>query len=242
MPKSLEVAVEPKVLIWARESIGRDIVEVAKKFKVSEDAVANWESGQKRPTLIQLEKLAKIVYKRPLAVFLLSEPPKEPPLPEDFRTLPLEKKKPLSSKALLAIRKARRLQSLAIDLAMGLNREIPASVRRVGSSEDPEHLAAKTREHLGIGIQTQFEWKDEKEALNEWKKAVEKQGVFIFQIGIPPEDNIRGFSLLESKPSAIVLNLRDVTRGKIFSLFHEYAHLLLNTEGICDMEETYESS
>ena len=33
----------------------------------------------------------------------------------------------------------------------------------------------------------------------------------------------------------IVLNLRDATNGKIFSLFHEYGHLLLHNSGICDM-------
>ena len=76
--KSLEVSVEPKVLIWARKSIGRNIEEVAKRLKVSENTVASWELGQKKPTLVQLEKLAKTIYKRPLAAFFLPSPPAEP--------------------------------------------------------------------------------------------------------------------------------------------------------------------
>jgi Zn-dependent peptidase ImmA (M78 family)/DNA-binding XRE family transcriptional regulator len=236
--KSLEVSVEPKVLIWARESIGMNIEEVAKGLKTSEDTVSKWESGQKRPTLIQLEKLARTIYKRPLAAFFLPGPPKEPSLPRDFRTLPLDVRKPFSPETRLAIRRVRRLKSLATELTMSLNREIITEIGRVSLTDDPEVVAIKTREQLGIGIHIQFGWKDENEALTEWKKSVEKRGVFVFQIGMPLVDMIRGFSLFEGKPPAIVLNLRDAINGRIFSLFHEYGHLILNDNGICDMEET----
>lgn len=67
--KSLSISVEPKVLIWARKSIGSNTGEVAKRLKVSENTIVGWESGQKKPTLLQLEKLAKTIYKRPLAAF-----------------------------------------------------------------------------------------------------------------------------------------------------------------------------
>jgi hypothetical protein len=50
-------------------------------------------------------------FKRPLAAFLLAEPPPEPPLPRDFRTLPHGKDR-FERDTRLAIRKARRLQSV----------------------------------------------------------------------------------------------------------------------------------
>lgn len=231
--KSLEVTVEPKVLIWAREGIGLNRREVANKLDTSEDTVSKWESGQKRPTLIQLEKLTKI-YKRPLAAFFLPEPPKEPPIPEDFRTLPSDKKKPFSAETRLAIRRTRRLQSLATELAKNLNRKIITEIGIADLSDDPEVIASRVRMQLGVEIQTQFSWDNEAEALNNWKKAVEKRGVFVFQISVPLEET-RGFSLAEGEFPAIVLNLRDAINGRIFSLFHEYAHLLLNDSGICDM-------
>ncbi|PIU61116.1 MAG: zinc peptidase [Armatimonadetes bacterium CG07_land_8_20_14_0_80_40_9] len=235
--KSFIVSVEPTVLIWARESIGMNIGDVAKRLKglkVSKDTISKWESGQKNPTLIQLEKLAKSIYKRPLAAFFLPEPPEELPLPEDFRTLPWDERKPFSPETRLAIRRARRLQSLTAELAKSLNRKITTKINKVNLSDNPEVVASRIREQLGVGIQTQFSWKNETEALNEWKKAVEKRGVFVFQIGMPLEET-RGFSLTEGKILIIVLNLRDSINGRIFSLFHEYGHLLLNDSGICDM-------
>lgn len=232
--KSLEIIVEPKVLIWSRESMGLSTQEVAKKIKVSKDTVSKWESREKKPTLNQIEKLAKL-YKRPLAVFFLSEPPEEPPLPKDFRTLPLDKIKPFSLQTRLAIRRARRLQSLSLELAKSLNREMIPRIDRANLSDNPEIVAIRTREQLKVEIQTQFSWENENEAFNEWEKTIEKCGILVFQISMPLEET-RGFSLTDGLP-VIVLNYRDSMHGKIFSLFHEYAHLLLNNSGVCNMED-----
>jgi Zn-dependent peptidase ImmA (M78 family)/DNA-binding XRE family transcriptional regulator len=239
--KSIEAIVEKRVLIWARESMGLSIQEVAKKLKTSEDTLNKCESGQKKPTLVQIEKLAKI-YKRPLGVFFLPEPPKEQPLPKDFRTIPKEWRKPFSPKTLLAIRRARRLQSLALELTKNLNLKSISEIGRVNLSGDPEVIASKIRIKLNIRIKTQlFKWKDETEALNEWTKAIEKLGVLVFQMSMPIEET-RGFSLTEDGFSVIVINAQDTIRARIFSLIHEFGHILLNDSGICNMEEMDESS
>lgn len=234
--ESLEVTVEPNILRWARESIGFRVQEIARKLNVSEDTISNLESGRKKPTLKTLETLAN-VYKRPLAAFFLPEPPVEPPLPKDFRTLPVNKRKSLSSKTRLAIRRSQRLQSLAVELAKNLNREIIFNIRSANLSDDPEVVANKIREILKVKIQTQFDWHDEKEALNEWKKIVERHGILVFQMSLQQSEGIRGFSLSHDKFPAIVLNLKDSNTGRTFSLFHEYGHLILNNAGICDMED-----
>lgn len=234
--KSLEVSIEPKLLTWARDSIGKSIPEVAKRMGVTESAVKGWESGQRKVTLLQLEKLAKTVYKRPLAAFFLNVPPIEPPLPADYRVLPTEKKLPFSAKTRLAIRRARRLQSLATELMANLNR----GVSKVGTaklSDNPEEAAIKIRQEAQINIDKQLGWKNSNEAFNVWKRFLEDRGILIFQMSLPIEDTIRGFSLVDGKIPTIVLNIKDSINGRIFSLFHEYGHLLLNEIGICNMEE-----
>ena len=230
--KSFEVEIEPSILIWARESIGMTKEKVAKLFNLSENVVSKWESGRKKPTISQIKKLARI-YRRPLAVFFLPEPPHELPLPDDFRTLP-EGKKPLSSTTLLAIRRARRLQYLALELAESTDYEIQVKVGRASISDDPEEIANKTRIHIGIDVQTQFKWKNDIEAFNEWRRAIEDLGVLVLQLPLPIEES-RGFSL-PNIPPVIVINAKDHIRARIFSLFHEYGHLLLDTGGICDWE------
>ena len=234
--KSFEVDIEPEILVWARESIGMDTAEAAKRFNLSENTIKKWESGQKKPTIVQIKKLAG-VYRRPLAAFFLPEPPEELPLPHDFRTLPDERRKPFSSKTRLAIRQARRLQSLATELAENTD-EIHPDVGRASLSDDPEIVANNAREKLGINIQTQFSWKKDADALKEWRKCIEGLGVLVFQFSLPVEET-RGFSLPDDTFPAIVLNGKDHTRARIFSLFHEYGHLLLDTGGICNWENQH---
>jgi len=92
--KPVWVGVNPNVMKWARESIGLAIPEVSRRLNIGEGTVTEWEMGDRKPTLNTLKKLTSL-YKRPLAVFFLPNPPKEPPLPTDYRALPEDKRRPL---------------------------------------------------------------------------------------------------------------------------------------------------
>jgi len=238
--KTIEVSVEPTVLKWARESIGIDSRRVAKRLNVSIDTVTKWELGEKNPTLRMLKELAHF-YKRPLAVFFLPSPPEEPPLPTDFRVLPQQERGMLSEKTRLALRNARRLRSLTIELAKSISREVTIKITKTNLTDNPEIVAMRERERLGVEIEEQFSWRNSYEAFKKWRKRIESLNIMIFQFAMPIQE-IRGFSLLEGGPPSIVLNLHDSINARIFTLFHEYAHLLLGIGGICNLEEGNEDS
>ncbi len=80
--------IQTSVLQWARESQGFSIDEVANRMKRDPAEITAWESGESAPTYVQLETLAYKIYKRPLAVFFLPQPPSEPDPEREFRTLP----------------------------------------------------------------------------------------------------------------------------------------------------------
>ncbi len=236
--KSFNVSVEPAVLTWARESIGMSIDAVAKKIKgITINTMKEWEKKDAavKPTFAQIEKLSK-VYKRPLSAFLLPAPPKEPPSPKDFRTLPSEEKLPLKPKTHLAIRKARRFQYSAAELIKELGNESKKLPVKANLSDNPELLAEKVRILFGIrGFPRRASF-TKAIALDEWIKILEKNGILVFQISITKNKEIRGFSLIDEDAPAIVLRRSDETSAKIFTLFHELAHLLLREGGICDLE------
>jgi len=235
----LKVDIKPELLRWARETIGENIGNVADKLKTETSLIKSWEEDGKEIPLGALERLARI-YKRPLATFFLSEKPKEKLIPKDFRTLPQNRKTPLSKATRLAIRKAWRFQSLVLDLANVAREEPRRHTQEVGS-KGPEDLAEKIRDYLKISVKNQFAWKEDRVALTEWIKAVERTGVLVFQISMPI-DEVRGFSLGDVDHPIIVLNMKDSVRARIFTLFHEYCHLLNNNAGICDLgDEKYVS-
>jgi Zn-dependent peptidase ImmA (M78 family) len=238
--KSFNVSVEPAVLIWARESIGMSLDEVSKKIKgVTTNTIKEWEKQDSvvRPTFAHIERLSKI-YKRPLSAFLLPTPPKEPPFPKDFRKRPSEEKQSLKPKTYLAIRKARRFQYSAIELINELGQESKKLSIKARPSDNPETLAEKVRMQFGIkGFPRRASFTKEA-ALDVWIKTLENNGILVFQISITKNKEIRGFSLIDEDVPVIVLRRSDETSAKIFTLFHELAHLLLREGGICDLEES----
>lgn len=227
------IKINPKVLEWARESRGLQPLEVSKRLNISENTVIAWEEGNKAPSTSSLNKLASL-YKRPLAALLLPSVPDEPPLPTDFRQLPKLQKHRLSKETRLSIRRARRYQRLAIELSEYESAELSDNVV-LGSAtlqDDPESISERERNRIGISVGDQSKLRDAYEALRQWRRSLEKLNVLVFQTKFPLEE-ARGFSLSDRKIPVIVLNISDSVNPRIFTIFHEYAHIMLGQTGIC---------
>ena len=230
MGRTVQVPVNPDVLRWARQTSGATFEEVAKRIKVSASTFAKWETQETPLALTQLRELADY-FKRPLAAFLLPKPPEEHPLPKDYRTLP-DGNGTFKRETWLAIRKARRLQSIARELMRSLERDTKPQFSSARLSDDPGAVAQRERERLGISLERQQGWQDQREALTAWSNAIERLNILVLQLRIPVED-VRGFSLGDEEPYVIAVSSSDALRARIFTLFHEYAHLLLHNAGIC---------
>jgi Zn-dependent peptidase ImmA (M78 family) len=94
------------------------------------------------------------------------------------------------------------------------------------------------RVQFGIKVFPRLASLTKETALDGWIKLLENNGILVFQISITMNKEIRGFSLIDENVPAIVLRRSDETSAKIFTLFHELAHLLLREGGICDLEES----
>jgi Zn-dependent peptidase ImmA (M78 family)/transcriptional regulator with XRE-family HTH domain len=241
MAKHIEALVNPELLVWARESIGLGVQEAARKIGIKPERLEQWERGELVPTISQLRKAAKIAYKRPLAVFYLSKPPKTFDAMRDFRRLPDDQRTANSSALLLEIRRARDRRQIALDLSQNLEEGVSNFVETTSLNDDPDTVARRARKLLGISLEEQFDWRTGYQAFNSWKSAIEKLGVLIFQTshlrGSVEIQEIRGFSISEKLFPVIVVNSKDSVNGKIFTLLHEFTHLLLNNGGMCDLRE-----
>jgi Zn-dependent peptidase ImmA (M78 family)/DNA-binding XRE family transcriptional regulator len=236
MPQaSFSVDVNPKVLQWARETSGLTTSYVAERLGISEHTLHQWEAGRKSPPWQTLRKLATY-YQRPLAALLLAESPHDPEVPPDFRTLPSNRRE-LSSRTLLAIRTARWLQSRAIEMRRDLHMKRLFPAKRIQLSQKPEKVAGEYRKTLGIKFAEQAEWKTRHEAYGHWRESLEDYGIVVFQFPFPV-DEVRGFSLFDPVCPVIVVNESDDPLARVFTLIHEYGHLLLQKPGICLPQES----
>lgn len=225
------IKIKPSILIWARESLGLTVAEVAAKFDKDREIVQQWENGKTSPSLAQLEKLAYTIYKRPLAVFFLPEPPKESTPKQDFRTLPEQEIKNLSPELRLVIRKAKHHQLVLKQINDAKNPVTKPihSEFQFKLTNIPLKSANRIRDYLGINKRLQQGFKNSEEAFRHYRNIIELNGVFVFQY---PLSEARGFSLMDKEFPVIVLNSGDSFNGKIFTLFHELCHILFNTGGV----------
>jgi Zn-dependent peptidase ImmA (M78 family) len=159
-----------------------------------------------------------------------------PPPPDergfDFRSLPGERVS-LGPEELRNLRDASRIQREISWILQDLDHPevelFPASI-----DQDPEDVARAERERLGISVKTQLSWRLDSEALEEWRTALAGTGVFVFALQLG-RGNMRGFALKDDYAPVIGINTTGFNMtSRIYTVFHEYAHLLLGRSDVLD--------
>jgi len=235
---SIPALVEPSVLRWARESIDLTPVAASRKLHLPDDRVGQWESGATRPTIAQLRAAAKL-YRRSLGVFFLPAPPEDFDTLRDFRRHQGAQAGPWSPALHADYRRAHTQREYVLELA-AIDDVPPADRWRLAAApESDDALAAAARTNLlaGAPLALPRGAGTVYDHLNTWVAALETAGVLVMATagGLVATSEMRGFSLYFDEVPVIVVNGADAARGRLFTLLHEYAHLLLHTGGLCDL-------
>jgi Zn-dependent peptidase ImmA (M78 family) len=236
MPRSPQtIPAKREVLRWAREASGYTRGEASRLLGLREPDLAAIESGDILVTSAVFQRMTT-AYHQVESVLLLPYPPETDPLPADYRTTGIAPAT-LRPQTLLVIREARRIQHYVSHLVAEDRELLPrAEISLASFSDSPEDLAARERAALGVTIETQQRWKPHAEAFDQWRAWVQDSGILVLLKKMPWED-CRGLSLWDEQlVPVIVVNSEDAYNARIFTLFHEYAHLMLRESGICITE------
>ncbi len=239
----------PGTLKKVREVTGCSEEDAAKKVRKDVDTIRRWESYayDDLPTLAQAKGLAKL-YRYSAGVFLLPELPDFITVPEvhDFRTLPSGdnvSKEMWSRNLRYAIR---QLEGRLEFAARVIQREESSYQAWVGSVDcvetSPETLARQMREMLGVNLDGPRDGRGVQNVLKAWIQRFEdRAGVFVFQTDntkAPIETSeMRGLSMTDHHAPSILLNSKDSHTARIFTLFHEFAHLWIGAPGVSAYDE-----
>jgi len=240
--------VKPRNLRVARERLGLTPKEVAEQSALLEkekhyalieaDRLVSWESGDDEPALEHLETLSEI-YVRPVGHFFL------PALPSEesrlsYRGLSPDKTRETKPALQQTLRRFEELAewtaSLIGDLGVGWTSTIQAA-GQVRVDGDFEELIEHERARLGYTQSIRHQWSTTEAAFQWWRRAVESQGIFCFQMKLDARD-VRGASawIADQYPFILVNHEDDeAAAGRLFTLLHEYGHLLAHERGVvCD--------
>lgn len=228
--------VTPDVLRWARESVGVTLSDAATRAGVPVERVQAWESGEAEPTVAKLRALAKL-YQRPLSVFFLPRSPTAFDAMRDFRRLPGVADHTWSRALHKVYRRALEQQAVAAEL-MEEDGETPSvALPRATLDMSPEEAGSLARDTIGVALAQQFSWLRPEESFAGWMEAVEATGIYVLRTSDVALAEMRGFSISTGPIPVIVVNALDWPRGQVFSLLHEFAHLMLREGGLCDLLE-----
>lgn len=211
------VIINPQVFKWLREDTGFTEEEVAASLNIDISTVQKWENSEDDIEIPfkYLKKLERL-YRRPLYLFYLPKAP-EVIQPNNYRKVAGITQN-MSKDTLRAIRKARYIAGVIEELLQIVDEDINLNIKHYTLSDNPEEIAKYEREQLNI------RWPIK--SFEQIKEKIEARGVYVLQFDFPLED-ARGFVIKYNKILIIVINENDTISAKIFTLLHEYAHILL---------------
>jgi Zn-dependent peptidase ImmA (M78 family) len=250
------VAINPAVLVWARQTAGLSVDEAAAKIGLTSGARASaieklesMESGEREPSEGQLVKMAS-VYHRPLLALYMAEPPRPAVRAEDFRTMKAPAPPQETARLEALVRDVRTRQGILRDLME--DEEDAAPLKFVGSlavNTPVGQAAARIKDALKIDNDRSFRrgMREPYDLFTELRRRAEALRIFVILLGdlgnyltaISPKV-FRGFAVADKLAPMIVINDQDAKAAWSFTLIHELVHIFVGSIGISGLPVTGE--
>lgn len=214
-------------LRWARELSNVGIDELASAAGTSASRMTEFEEGTSAPTFRQLTLIASKL-DRPMG-FFFAEAPEASDVPEavDFRG---RSDNYLPPRLVREMRRIEQHRDTMLDLAGP-----PRRAHDLGpvTWDSLAERAGELRRRFGLTDTFVPPSAQANQAFNFWRGVLEANGILVFHSTGIPYSAFRGLSIDHDELPVILLNGADSPNGRIFTLFHEVAHLANRTSGVC---------
>lgn len=222
------IEIRAHILEWAITRAGYSLA----RYREENEKVAAWIDGEKKPTLKQLEEFASKLHV-PFGFLFLDTPPVEKsPIPF-FRGKANNGHLDLNTydTVLTLQRRQEWLSNYLADNNLG-RREFVGSLHGCTSAN---HIVDAVRNLLKLEETWAFSFQRNEQAVNKLTEILEELGVIVEFNGVVGNnthrpinvDECRGFSLVDETAPFIFVNSADSKTAQLFTLIHEFAHLLL---------------
>jgi Zn-dependent peptidase ImmA (M78 family) len=232
------VPVKGKVLEWARKTRRFDLPEAAKATGLPLSKIQAFESGDALPTLGELEKMAS-GYAIAFAALLMPEPLPDTTRPKivDFRVREGDEPPPWSHELSVAADVVNeQLAGLADLLAADAELAMPIDLPQITIRDNVEAKAAEERERIGVTVEQQMALETPAKAFQFWRYTLEQRGVLVYLMDLGKWQDCRGYSVFDypAVPAVVINNDEKTPGARLYTLLHEYCHLLLRQAGLSD--------
>lgn len=241
MSATERIQIKKEIYHWAFNESQKEEEEIINKFP----KITEWIKGDAAPTFKQLESFADFL-KIPFGYLFLETPPETDIMEVEFRSI--NNKLPFISKNLKDTITAMDIKrNWMSDYRKELGWSKLAIIEKFKQEKKnvirDDALLAKHL--LGLKVNWFSEAKNYAEAYNFLKEILETNGIIVMQNGIVGNNTrrkldiieFRAFMLYDDIAPIIFINNNDSLSGKIFSLVHEYIHVLFEQEDVLVKED-----
>jgi Zn-dependent peptidase ImmA (M78 family)/transcriptional regulator with XRE-family HTH domain len=231
--------INPNNISWARRRAKLDIHVLAKKLNISEDKLLAWESGKKKITFKQAQKIADKLLIPFGYLFLQHLHEKALPIP-DLRTLDNQSINEPSAELLKIIQIVQEQQDWYKNYLLTQGVEENIFFKKFSVDDGTNEIVTDMRDVLSVTVSRRTgSWEDFFRLL---VKKIESIGVMVVRQGNLGHhskslsvDEFRGFAIFDSIAPVIFINQADVPKARLFTLIHELAHIWIGKSGVSDI-------
>ena len=230
--------INPQMLVWARlETPFKTTESLELEFpSIKSKDLDSWEKGENLPSITEAKKLASI-YKLPFAAFYLSEiPAKKIKRYTDRRTLRGFYSQEISYTLWGEIQ---RIESNRDSILEFIEDENPNRTIPNIANDNISEIATAIRAYLGLDTPLRTKSAYGSNPFNYYRNIIERNGIIVGQVSGVEIEEMKGLSIYFDTYPIIAINNKDYDRSKVFSLFHELAHIFRRSSSLCtiDMDE-----
>ncbi len=223
------VDIQPTIIKWAlrqtkEEQLGEKLMNHIKR----------WLDGTKKPTFHQIEELSRKT-NIPLGYFFLQTPPAEEIQLIEYRTVDSNELATPSRNLIDTIHEMENVQGWMREYRQETGFDVLPIVGCLKENSDFENVVKTIRRNLDLSENWYESCKDMSAAFNHVRNLLEECGVVVMLNGVVGKNTHRALSIEEFRAFAMVdewaplifINSADSQGAKLFSLFHEVAHIWL---------------
>lgn len=225
----VDVTVSKDILEWVMDRVRME--DLSSKIT---QRLLQWYNGEKTPTFNQIEETSKATG-IPLGYFFLTIPPTESLPLLDYRTVDsLELQRP-SRNLVDTIHNMEQVQDWTKDELISDGADPLGFVGSMSESSTVDEFVACIRRLLELPVDWFAFSKSPEESFRLIRSKISDAGVIVMMNGIVGNnthrplviDEFRAFAVVDDYAPLIFINSNDSTSGRLFSLLHEFVHILM---------------
>jgi Zn-dependent peptidase ImmA (M78 family)/transcriptional regulator with XRE-family HTH domain len=236
-----EALVKKELLRWARERADLSIDALAEKVGTRPARLESWETGEKRPTFKQAQRLANVTHV-PFGYLFLDSPPDDDINLPDLRTVGGEPPQPFNAESKDLIEDILFKHDWFKEYLLDQGAEALPFVGRFALDASPSAIAQDIRRTLRLEAvaEQSGNWT---EYLRRLLSQAESAGIWMMRSGTVGSnthrpllvEQFRGFAIADSIAPLVFINGKDATAAQIFTFAHEVGHIWLGQSGVSNV-------